>query len=88
MGMKICKLISRGTSFLHIGKLCECSYICHLRQCIHDDPKYFPSNYKKVIDSNAAVSNFPSLVEEKAKEEDAEPAQTEPAGQYPEPSSK
>jgi len=84
--MKICKLLLRGTSFLHMGKPCECSYICHLRQCIHDEPKYFPSNYKKVIESNTVGSNFPSFVQEKAK--NFEPVPAEAVGQYSEPLSK
>ena len=70
MGMKICKLLLRGTNYLHIGKSCECSYLCHLQQSIENEPDYFPSNYEGVKKTNAVVvANFPSFLREGVKVE-------------------
>jgi hypothetical protein len=72
MGMKICKLLLRGTSYLYMGKPCECSYMCHLQQSIDNEPYYFPSNYEGVMEANAVVANFPSFLREEGKVESAQ----------------
>jgi hypothetical protein len=64
----ICKLLFRGTSFVHKGKPCECSYMCHIKQSLDHEPDYFPSRYDEVIKLNDVVANDPSARNPPTKE--------------------